>query len=210
MSPERFIENFVELYRKARIPTFGAASVTRARCRPVSNELEDLIAAYVVANLPEQFHVYVDQYVRLEGRRCTYPDLVLLNQKTQCITCLVEIKTDLGFQLDKLSEACQKLRRTADYIAGHNILLGERSTNQRSFAVSPRVTCHLIIAALGKSGSLAALGVEAMREEFGVRIYAFSENRHPNNFSHTAGNDFPDLDIRVGDMRDFLEKIQAA
>jgi hypothetical protein len=208
MSHDEFFRQFVDLYRRARIPTFPAEGITRARCRSVSGGLEDLTAAYIVRNMPDQYQIFVDQPVSLGGRDVRYPDLVVCESRRRVVCSFLDVKTDLGWKRDEIKAMCDRLRELADAKAGSTIMLGSNRTTRMPYTVAERPSCHVVVGAWPNSGNTIPIDAITLARECGVEFYILSEGKHPNHYSGDLENTFDDLVIRSADMQRLLENIR--
>lgn len=207
MTSDEFFSRLVELYRRARMPTFETEGITRARCRSVSGGLEDLVAAYIVRNLPGRFHIFVDQPVSIGRGVLRYPDLVLCDNDRKAVCSFVDVKTDLGWKRDEIEAMSIKLRQLADATAAKMMKLGPTPNTRRSHDVVERPACHLVVAAWPNSGKTSPAAAAAIALESGVEFYVLSEGRHPNHFSRGTEDVFADLVIRRSDMARLLRNV---
>lgn len=192
MNSQEFFNQFIGLYRQARIPTFADDSIRRDRCRSVSGGLEDLLAFFIAKNIPGKYRIYVDQHLNLGKRLAMYPDIVLLSRESDQVKHFIDAKTDLGWNRDKLEFMCEKLfdqaeasKRVAVKLVGHTGEVGEHR-------VAVDAKCHLVIGTRVNSGNLDASRVAEVERKTGVAIYVLSESKHPNLFSKGAESVYPE------------------
>lgn len=102
MKDTEFIEKIIELYKKAKEPTFknGKGNIKRGRGHSISSKVEDLFAVYVSDKLSGKIELLIDQpFIYFKGKRkkkkTIYPDIALI--KDDIILNLFDLKMDLGF-----------------------------------------------------------------------------------------------------------------
>lgn len=112
MKPEEFILNIVKAYKAARVPAARSAKIHRGRSRSISGIAEDLLAEYLVASDPSIDAVLVDQPMyseKLQKQLC--PDIVVVRDGR--IDTLIDLKLDIGWHRDGLTELCEQHATTA-------------------------------------------------------------------------------------------------
>lgn len=197
MTPDDFALGFVNLYRRARELSVPCQSVTRARARSVSSDLEELVAAYIAANSKNELHIYVDQPVSIGEGKVAYPDLVVLDVNSRTVISIVDVKTDIGWKRDGMQSMCKKLTgvRLALQAQG-TVKLGPEPKLRLPYAVSADLSCHLVVGALKNSGNdLQTPDAIKFAEDSRVQVHVLIEGKHPNDFSRQRGAEFPGMRV---------------
>jgi hypothetical protein len=208
VSPDEFFREFVGLYVRARVPTFMAEGITRARCRSVSGGLEDLTAYYIATSAPGRFRVYVDQPVSVSGK-VQYPDLVVQCIASGTVSDFVDVKTDLGWKRSELQAICRKLKTLSTEVAGKTVRLGDEPRTRQPVGVAAAARAHVVVGTWENCGEMQPEEAIQLAAAEGVPLYIFSEGRHPNHFSRSKSGHFPGLEVRTSDMERFVASIHA-
>lgn len=211
MTPEEYFEEIIKLYRAARAPKFKDESIIRGRGHTISGALEDLTALFISRNIPGKFKIFIDQPMPFGIHGTKYPDLALQNLKGSTISSLVDVKTDLGWGRDGMLEFCHYWNSAINDIKGISVNFKSgvlKSPFQAT--ISKSVKYHIIIGSLKNSGKILESDVKEINKMKNVKLYIFSDGKHPNDYSTTKSKSFDGINIRKSEIASFLSEIKRA
>lgn len=185
MKPDKFLENIVIEYRKARIPIVKNKKINRGRSRSISSISEDLFANYLISNDKKIDQIYVDQSIYIKKlQKAIYPDIVIVRNNT--ITSLLDLKMDLGWNRKGLVDLCKKHGRTVKKARGTVCKISERATeNSTELQISETINYGIVIISKRNSGSaLNEQIMEAKEIQPDINVYLLCRNdrKHPNDY----------------------------
>ena len=96
------------------------SNLHRGHLRPLSTEIEDGIAAFLLDILGEGYQVYVDASVRVGGKTHR-PDILVVDVNNQ-VKALVEVKTNMGWCRDASGEIGKILYKHTEMISSGTIV----------------------------------------------------------------------------------------
>ena len=211
MSPEEYYQKIVALYRSARFPKFRDETIIRGRSHTISGALEDLTALFISKNIPGKFIIFIDQPMPFGTHGSKYPDLAIKNLKNNTITSLVDVKTDLGWGRDKMLEFCQYWNSAIEDIKGSSVKFKSGiPKNYYECDISKNVKYHIIISSLKNSGNTLENDVNKINKMKNVKLYIFSDGKHPNDYSNTKTKNLDGINIRKSEINSFLSAIKKA
>jgi hypothetical protein len=99
MTPEDFVVAVVDAYSNSREPIRPHVKLHRGESRSIASETEDLLAFYLVSQIPSIERIFINQPLTPKAGRGIKPDLVIC-QRSQ-ISDFLDVKMDLGYKRDK-------------------------------------------------------------------------------------------------------------
>lgn len=191
MTPQEFFDNLVDLYRRARIPTFKDGAIRRDRCRAVSGGLEDLLAYQIVRNHKDKYLAYIDQYVNPGAKPVMYVDVLLRSKASGEVQHFLDTKTDLGWSSEGLEELCKRFKGQVERAKKVTIKLADELGVETACRVAPDAQCHVVVATRANGRDLTMERLARIQRETAVSIYVLSDGEHPNSFSRQPTSHYP-------------------
>jgi hypothetical protein len=98
MTPEDFVVALVKAYRKSREPIRPHEKLRRGESRSIASETEDLLAFYLVSQVPSIERIFINQPLTTKTGQRIKPDLVICRRSQ--ISAFLDVKMDLGYKRD--------------------------------------------------------------------------------------------------------------
>lgn len=191
MTPEEYLEKVLDLYIESRKSKFNCpcTDITRGRSSSISSGLEDLTAYFLALNVGEDRKFFVDQPMRFGTKesgkiQTRYPDIAIV-EKGGIISHLVEVKTDLGWMRDGMSDFCEDWDTRIERVKGTETSFKygdpKKEFNGR---FSTDLKYHIVVVAKGNYTGLAK--IKDFNKDFNnVLLYFLLEKLHPNFYGMT-------------------------
>ncbi len=211
MTPEKFILKIVEAYQEARVPvvSLGQSRVRRGRSRSISGIAEDLLAEYLVSNDDSIDLVYVDQPIAVVGVKGNiYPDILLV--RNGVIDTLIDLKLDIGWNRDGLTDLCKKHKQTVKELRGKKAHLRDGLTKEvKELIVSKKLTYNVVVV------SRTNINPDKMQEHEKqiaklrpeVELFILCDTGHPNSYDMSPTEVLKTLSVNDKVLQRLLKKI---
>ena len=210
MTPAEYFKQIIGLYEKARSPSYYNPNILRGRSASISSQLEDLTALFIALNNPHTCSYYIDQPMRFEGTTTKYPDIVI-QKKNGGIDHLVDVKTDIGWNRNKMYDFCREWEGRIESIKGSKTTfkLGvDKQIKEGTF--SENLKYHILIISLVNSGKQIIDDYKRVLDDCSnVKLYVLSDKVHPNNYKYTSDEVLENIAIKSEEFERFFAQIVA-
>ncbi|ODV03554.1 MAG: hypothetical protein ABT20_14520 [Rubrivivax sp. SCN 70-15] len=192
MTPQAFTTKLVDAYQRARLPLYVNDKLYRGESRSVASEIEDLLALYLVDNVPRIGSIRINQpmCITVHGRRRTIkPDLVLFRDGE--VRALVDLKMDLGYKREEIlktfSQASDRMLamrgQSATFWDGRSSSGGVRRT---AACAAAAVYIFVVVSDQNITQSAYSRAEAAARCDDALRLHTLLRGVHPNSHSLPA------------------------
>jgi len=198
MNPREFFEEIRRMYLKARNLKYKNNSIKRGRSHFISSATEDLVAFYLSENLNNEYYFYVDQPIKIQGRRnARYIDIIIT--KENIIKNIIDIKMDLGWHRGGFDY--KQIIKLLDDIRGNKFKKGEELIG------SNECRYHFVIIS-GENISEAKMRSvvdELKKYERDISYYILSHGMHPNEYVDDENYIWQKIKINNDEFRKMIE-----
>lgn len=188
MNPETFIQSVVKAYIDARKPHRKNEKVRRGRSHSISSVVEDLLADYLVQNDETIDSIYVDQPVTVADKKITiYPDIMVV--RNGVVTALIDVKLDIGWHRNGLTELATKHRDMAISLRGYSCRLRDGVTKEiRNLEISQTLSYNIVMISRTNINPLILQKHETDIKELSpiVDLFILCDTGHPNSYEGKA------------------------
>jgi hypothetical protein len=182
MTPLEFMKIVRGHYQEAKLPRYYHPKVRRGRSHSLAYIAEDLVAVFIAFNLKEDLEIYVDQPITVIGhKKRSYPDISIFKENK--LTNIIDVKLDLGWIRDKLSEICEKNSISIKAIRNKEGKLKDGITGEtKTISITEGCKYHILIV----SGcnitekKLEEQINQVIKYQSEVSCYVLSGKEHPN------------------------------
>ena len=194
MTPTAFTTTLVDAYQLARRPLHQNDKLHRGESRSVASEIEDLLAFYLVDNLPLIDDIRINQPMSIivkKRRKTIKPDLVVI--RDGAIRVLVDVKMDLGYKRDGIASTFSKASGHIKAMRGQTAKYwdSKRSAGgvQRPVMVCPDAAYIFVVVSYQNISKIAYSKVEAAAHRVhNISLHTLVRGVHPNDYALSAAD----------------------
>lgn len=213
MTNYKFVATIVKLYHDARKPYFPNPDLLRGEGRSISSIVEDLFAKYTLEATNRRFKILINQplsYFVHSHRYNIKPDLTLIQGDK--IVCLVDLKTDIGYNRKGFFSQCKHKNNSILRIRGKN-LSGQKLIGYKKNPFELRAIKGLVYHTVIISGeNISRKRMETIKFRFKTlkasALYVLTINLHPNQSTMTVNETMSKINIVNSEFSKFLSKIK--
>ena len=182
MTPDDFVVAVVDAYIASRAPIRLHEKLRRGESRSIASETEDLLAYYLVSQIPSIDRIFINQPLTTNTGRRIKPDLVICRRSQ--ITDFLDVKIDLGYKrktfevtLLQTDKRMGELRGQTFDISAHNGTNRERS----AFSLAHNARYHFVIISDRNVSQAIFRGFEKRASSLSnVAFHVLTRSCHPN------------------------------
>lgn len=191
MTPSEFTNELIEAYQRARKPTYPHEKLKRGISRSIPSEIEDLVAFYLVQNIPSIDQIFINQNIPISSgnkRKKTQPDLMIVSNDQVC--ALVDLKMDLGYQREGITNTFLIAEEDMEAIRGKKIAFrnGKQAANREECELSVSKDANYFFLVVSDQniakGRYVTVESEARKLSY-VSLHTLIRGVHPNSYKHT-------------------------
>jgi hypothetical protein len=193
MTPSAFAKQLVAAYRAARVPLFPSEKLFRGESRGVASAVEDLLAFYLIANLPRIDTIRINQPMAIAKSgtiKTIKPDLVIV--RNRAIRALVDLKMDLGYKRSSIVDSFRKAMRSLDEMRNNKATYWESKRAaggvQRTLRTSARAVYMFVVVTDRNISQSDYAAAEAGARRHGVILHTLIRGIHPNDHGVTESD----------------------
>ncbi|MDC1205339.1 hypothetical protein N8083_00630, partial [Candidatus Pacebacteria bacterium] len=203
--------NVVKAYRKARVTQSKDKRVRRGRSHSISSVAEDLFAEFLVLNDKTIEAVYVDQPISVaigRKRKQFYPDIMIV--RNEVIVSFVDIKLDIGWNRDGLTDLCKKHKATVQAVRGKECRLRDGVTKKmQHLKIADSLSYNVVM--ISRTNINAEI-LEKHEERITklapeVDLFILCDTGHPNNYV-SSKNIIEELGVNDGVFKRLHKKLK--
>lgn len=197
MKPEKFVNEIIENYHRARVAQYPDKKIHRGRSLSISSASEDLLASFLLKNDKTIDAIYVDQPIHVpDVVKIFIPDVVIVRGST--ITAFLDLKMDLGYKRYGLVDLCRKDQELLKRVRGKECSLTDGHTKEKHrFTVSKEAIYDIVVISSGNIGKKTfesqINGASRYRKD--VAVHVLTNGYHPNTYGQTKKELLKHIDI---------------
>ena len=188
MTPQAFTEQLVRAYQLAREPSHRHDKLRRGESRSVASEVEDLLAFYLVENLPSIDRVRINQPMSAfinKRRKTLKPDLLIIRDGE--VRAFVDLKMDLGYKRDAIAATFLTASKHLKAMRGGSVTFWETKRAaggvQESVAVATNAAYIFVVVTEKNATGSAYAKVEAAAKRLPLlALHTLVREVHPNDY----------------------------
>ncbi len=209
MKPEKFVNEIIENYHKARVAQYPDKKIHRGRSISISSVSEDLLASFLLKNDKTIGAIYVDQPIHVpDVVKIFIPDVVIVRGST--ITAFLDLKMDLGYKRYGLVDLCRKDQELLKKVRGKECSLTDGHTKEKHrFTVSKEAIYDIVVISSGNIGKkiLESQLNESNQFNKDVAVHVLTDGYHPNTYGLTLKELMKHIEINEDSFRNILSRI---